>query len=346
MNSNIETRSKLRILVVSGGVSPEAEVSRASGNAVEAALRNGFSDVTHWGFDWDLRRKLLLSRPDVAFPVLHGGLGEDGSFQGFLEVLGIPYVGSGVAACAVAMDKHIAKTVFRAEGIPVAADIVCHRHHDPAAIAERAMEAYGGACVVKPTSQGSALGLSFCATHEQIVAGITHALAMSSRALIEPRIIGREITVAVLADPEPCALPPVEIVLPAGATFDYYHRYTPGACQHLCPAPLPAETLARVEQIGVAAHRALGCRHYSRTDLLVQDDGDIVVLELNTLPGMTATSLYPDAARAAGISFEELVRRLVELALAERRADSPCADAFQPSAVGRKRKPERKRPRR
>lgn len=316
MSSGTDRRKDLRILVVSGGQSSEAQVSYSSGNAVEEALRKSFADVTHFHLDLDLKRKLsLLARPDVIFPVTHGGHGEDGSLQGFLNILGIPYVGSGVAACALAMDKIMAKTIFRAEGIPVAADIVCCRQDNPVDIAKRAIEAFDGSCVVKPASQGSALGMSFCETRAQIVAGIAQALSLSQRALIEPRIVGREVTVAVLANPEPRALPPVEIVLPEGAHFDYYHRYTPGASCHLCPAPLPAETLERLEETGVAAHRALGCRHYSRTDMLVKDDGEIVVLELNTLPGMTETSLYPDAARAAGIQFDELVELLVDLAL-------------------------------
>lgn len=316
MNSNTDKIKGLRVWVVSGGTSSEAQVSFSSGKAVEEALRKSFADVTHAHLDFALKRSLtLLSRPDVIFPVTHGSLGEDGSFQGFLNILGIPYVGSDVTACALAMDKILAKTIFRAAGIPVAEDIVCDHHDDPIDAATQAMDAFGGACVVKPASQGSALGISFCATRAQIVEGIAQALALGQRALIEPRVIGREITVAVLADPEPRALPPVEVVLPDGARFDYYHRYTPGASRHVCPALLPTETLARLEQIGVAAHNALLCRHYSRTDMLLKDDGEIVVLELNTLPGMTETSLYPDAAHAAGIPFENLVKLLVDLAL-------------------------------
>jgi len=322
MSSNSDKRKGLRVWVVSGGNSSEAQVSFSSGKAVEEALRKSFADVTHAHLDFALKRSLtLLSRPDVTFPVTHGSLGEDGSFQGFLNILGIPYVGSDVTACALAMDKILAKTMFRAaEGIPVTADIVCCRHDDPADITNRAMDAFGGICVIKPASQGSALGISFCETRSQIIAGIAKALALSHRALIEPLIVGREVTVAVLADPEPRALPPVEVVLSEGARFDYYHRYTPGASSHLCPAPFPAETLERLEQIGVAAHKALGCRHYSRTDMLVKDDGEIFVLELNTLPGMTETSLYPDAARAAGIPFEDLVKVLVDLALVREHA--------------------------
>jgi len=317
MGTSPNKRNSPRIWVVSGGKSSESQVSLSSARAVNEALRESFADVTHAHLDFAFKRSLTqLSRPDVIFPVTHGSLGEDGSFQGFLNVLGIPYVGSGVEACALAMNKILAKTVFRATGgIPVAADIVCCRHDDPADIANRAMDAFGGICVTKPASQGSALGISFCETRSQIVAGIAQALALSHRALIEPLIVGREVTVAVLADPEPRALPPVEVVLSDGARFDFYHRYTLGASSHLCPAPFPVEMLERLEQIGVAAHKALGCRHYSRTDMLVKDNGEIVVLELNTLPGMTNTSLYPDAARAAGIPFDELVRRLVELAL-------------------------------
>jgi len=307
--------NNLRIAVLSGGDSAEAEISRKSAASVVKALKTNFREVMELEADYDLWRKLVLGRQDVdvVFPVLHGGVGENGSVQGFLECLGIPYCGSAVSASAIAMDKILAKNQFRAAGLPVLDDIVCSVGDDYAAIAVRTTTAFAR-CVVKPATQGSALGISFCDTPQKVINGLLQALGLSDRALIERRFEGREITVAVLADPVPRALPPVEVILPDGCTFDFYHRYTAGAAKHVCPASLDEGTQRRVEAIALGAHRALGCRHYSRTDMLLASNGEVALLELNTIPGMTATSLYPDAARAAGISFEELVKRLVTLA--------------------------------
>jgi len=180
--------------------------------------------------------------------VLHGGKGENGCFQGFLEILGLRYIGSGVTACAVAMDKILAKTQFRAVGLPVMDDFVCGVGDDLAAIADKAAAAFTH-CVVKPATQGSALGMSFCSTREQLAEGIAQALTFSGRALIERRFVGREITVAVLADPKPRALPVVEVIVPDGCAFDFYHRYTIGAAEHVCPALLDDSTRRLVEEM-------------------------------------------------------------------------------------------------
>lgn len=305
---------ELKILVVSGGDSPEAEVSRKSGMAVEGALKKHFHKVSHFEFDRHLPRKIWMARPDVVFPTLHGGLGENGAFQGLLEVMNLPYVGSGVAACALAMNKALAKTQFQANGIPVVDGFVCHSGDSLPALSIKVIERFPDGVVIKPCAAGSALGVSFCETHSQILEGLSHALSFGNGALIEKRFRGREITVGVLADPEPRALPPVEIVVSDG-WFDFYHRYTPYAAQHICPVPLIDAIRQRIEEVAIASHVTLGCRHFSRIDMLLGEDGEVVVLEVNTLPGMTETSLYPDAARAAGIPFEALVRRLVEMAI-------------------------------
>lgn len=315
-------KSKTRILVICGGHSAESAVSRKSGEAVAAALKVNYSNVELCDCTlYDLPRRLMVAnKPDVVFSTLHGGLGEDGSVSGLLNILGVKYVGSTVAASALAMDKKLAKTIFKAAGLPVLPDMVCGPDDDVSATAQKALDTFPDGSVVKAIDQGSAIGLSFCNTVEQYVAGIQQALSYSygSGALIEKRFCGRELAVAVLEDPIPRALPPVEIVLPSGSIFDYYHRYTEGAAVHLCPAPLGESVRLRVEEVAVAAHRALGCRHYSRADLLVNDAGEVALLEVNTIPGMTATSLFPEAAKATGINFPSLVKLLVELALADK----------------------------
>lgn len=247
---------------------------------------------------------------------MHGGKGENGCFQGFLEILGVAYVGSGVAACALAMDKALAKCVMQGAGIPVA-DGFCTAGEDIEPYVALALERFrGNGCVVKPNSAGSALGVSFCKSEDEVRKGLALALSFSSSALIERWFVGREITVAVVEDENDAVLafPPVDVVTPAGKWFDYEHRYTPGASRHICPADLSEGIAQRVQQYAMTAHQAIGCRDYSRVDLLVNDKGDAVVLELNAIPGMTETSLFPDAVRSAGYDLVELVRRLVSRA--------------------------------
>ena len=312
----------LRIAVISGGDSTEAAVSRNSGRAVETALRASFLHVEHCEFDADLPARLVAGGIDVVFPVLHGGKGENGCFQGFLEILGIAYVGSGVTACALAMDKALAKCVMQGAGVPVA-DGFRTAGEDIEPYVALALERFqGNGCVVKPNSAGSALGMSFCNTEDEIRKGLALALSFSSSALIEQWFIGREITVAIVEDENDVllAFPPVEIVTPTGQWFDYEHRYTPGASRHICPAELPEAVSKRVQHYAMTAHQAIGCRDYSRVDLLVNKVGNALVLELNAIPGMTEISLFPDAAQSAGYDFVELVRLLVSRAVKRRRS--------------------------
>lgn len=310
-------KSKTKVVVLCGGNSAEAQVSRKSGACVAEALQANYANVEVLDCrPFDLPRRLQLSKPDVVFSMLHGGVGEDGTVSALLTLLGIRFVGSGVAASALAMDKRLAKIHFRAADLPVLPDIACNAGDDVSQVARQAVEEFPEGGVVKATNQGSAIGLSFCETTDQFESGIRQALSYGSSALIERRFRGREITVAILEDPDLCALPPVEILIPAGSHFDYYHRYTEGASTHLCPAPLEPTIRSRVEDVAIRAHRVLGCRHYSRVDMLISDAGEVALLELNSIPGMTKTSLYPDAARAASISYEDLVQCLVERALA------------------------------
>jgi D-alanine-D-alanine ligase len=310
----------LNIVVICGGSSAEAEVSRVSAAGVRRALEASFTRVETLELDANLAPRLLQLRPDVVFPVLHGPPGEDGTVQGFLEVLGLPYVGSDVHASASAMDKVIAKQFFRLAGLPVADDAVVATGEDLAVAADRIERSLGYPLVVKPCRQGSSLGVTLAANANELHGGLRLALAMDSRILVERRIPGREITCGVLdVGPGPVACPVIEIVTPEDTWYDFEHRYTPGLSRHLLPAPLPAGVGARVQEMAVRAHLALGCRDLSRSDFVVTEGGEICLLELNSLPGMTPTSLYPEGVAALGVSFEQLVFRLAHRAWARRQ---------------------------
>ena len=244
-------------------------------------------------------------RIDVAFIALHGPWGEDGKLQGVLELLGIPYTGSGVLASALAMDKVMAKTVLAANGLDVPEGEVVTSATDRPSIQPPS--------VVKPVESGSSFGLTMIEDPAAYPAAIAEALRFDRRALVEERIRGRELTVGVIGLDDLRALPVIEIV-PKGASFDYHAKYDPSASDELCPAPIPDEVAARAQDFAIRAHRALGCRGISRTDLMWAGER-MVVLEVNTMPGMTPNSLVPKAATVAGITYAELVDRLVGWAL-------------------------------
>lgn len=310
----------LKVAVICGGSSAEAAVSRSSAAQVAQALRASFGAVQLIELDAQILPQLLAFEPDVVFPVMHGPVGEDGTLQGFLEILGLPYVGCGVAASACAMNKHVAKQLYRAAGLPVADDALLRRGVEIATTAAALAARFPGGVVVKPVDQGSAIGVEFATGPQEIAQAVTKCFEVSAAALVEERIIGREITAGVLERDVPEALPVIE-VRSIGGWYDFEHRYAPGASEHLIPAPISASAYAEVQAVALAAHIALGCRDLSRSDFVVSEDGRVVILETNTLPGMTPTSLYPDGARAAGISFEQLVRGLVLRAHARRQRE-------------------------
>lgn len=254
---------------------------------------------------------------DVAFIALHGKYGEDGTIQGFLDLIGMPYTGSGVLASALAMDKVMAKRVLAAEGIPVPRGVHISRADLKAPDSSWLMRANDlRPAVVKPSKQGSSVGMSLVDAGADMATAVRTALRHDDEALVEERIFGTEITVAVLGvlgSSELQALPVVEIV-PKRAFFDYQAKYDPDQCDEICPARITAEATRTAQALAMRSHRALSCRGYSRTDMILGPHGP-VVLEVNTLPGMTVNSLLPKAAAAAGIPFGELLDRLVRLAL-------------------------------
>ncbi len=309
-------KEKPSVAVVCGGPSAEAEVSRTSGRCVAEALQATYANVSLIELDEFIAGAQGDARADVVFPALHGPPGEDGTFQGFLEMIGVPYVGCGVQASACGMDKVIAKQLFRTRGVPVADEVVVYRSDGVERGIEKIQSQLGEDVVVKPTNQGSALGVLFGDDLTDLAGAIEAAFEYDERVLVEERLYGREITVAVLERNGFEALPVIEIVCPPGSWYDYEHRYTPGLSDHVMPAPLPEDQYRRTQEVSVMAFEALGCRDISRVDLVVPEEGEPIVLEVNTMPGMTPTSLYPDAARGAGLSFEQLVAHFIEQAYA------------------------------
>ncbi|HET8644920.1 MAG TPA: D-alanine--D-alanine ligase, partial [Vicinamibacteria bacterium] len=256
------------------------------------------------------------ARIDVAFLALHGPYGEDGTLQGMLDLIGIPYVGSGTLASALAMDKAMAKKVFQAEGIPVPAGLVVHRgefHRDADTVAERAARAALPA-VVKPARQGSSIGMSMVKEAAAMRGALEEAFEFDSVVLVEERLDGTELTVGVIGNRDLQALPVVEIVSKR-EFFDYRAKYDPGLSEEIVPARISDEASRAAQELALRAHRALGCRNLSRVDMMQTKARGPVVLEVNTMPGMTMNSLLPKAAQAAGIPFGQLLDRLIQLAL-------------------------------
>jgi len=306
---------RLRLALLAGGTSGEREVSLAGAAGVERALDSARYEMRRYDPAIDLARLAVEANEiDVAFILLHGPMGEDGTVQGFLDLLDIPYQGSGVLGSALAMDKHLAKTLYRLHGLPVAPWVLVEAGR-PVETVELCRQ-LRLPLVVKPVRQGSSLGMSLVRTEEELPSALARALAMDSRVLVEEFVRGREITVGVLGNDELTALPLVEIIPGEQYEyFDYEAKYTQGASREICPAPVAEEVARRARVYGQEAHRALCLRGYSRTDMILRENGELVLLETNTIPGMTPTSLLPQAARAYGLEFGALLDRLIELAL-------------------------------
>ena len=303
------------IVVVMGGPSTEAEVSRRSGTAILEALRS--KDYPAVGMELvptTFAEEIQKLNPAIVFNALHGKYGEDGILQGTLDMLGIPYTGSGVRAAALTMDKLTAKRIFRAEGIRTPRFLcICAGEHD-ANIAERIRTEFGLPVVVKAPEQGSSIGVYIVTRAEDLQSAIDEAFSYGSEVLIEEFIRGRELTVVVWGTPTDAeALPVIEITTTSGR-YDYASKYTPGASAHIVPAELSAECTAAVQDLAVRAFCACGCTGVARLDVMLGEEGEPYAIEVNAVPGMTATSLVPDAARAVGIEFPELCEKILAMA--------------------------------
>jgi len=307
--------SPLRVALLAGGKSGEREVSLAGARELERALDPARYRVTRYDPATDIARLASdVEAIDVAFILLHGRFGEDGTVQGFLDLLGVPYQGSGVLGSALAMDKDAAKAVYQSHGLPVSPWQMAKKTdaEDPSPL----LSSLTFPVVVKPVRQGSSLGMSVAHTPIELANAIAKAFEYDQEVMVEQYVRGREITVGVIGNQELTALPLVEIIPGEGHNFfDYQAKYQAGASREICPAQVSEAIRCTAQDYAIRAHRALRLRGYSRTDMIVTDDGGLVLLETNTIPGMTPTSLLPQAAAAAGMPFPTLLERLLELAL-------------------------------
>jgi D-alanine-D-alanine ligase len=309
-----------RIAVLKGGRSLERQVSLNSGARVEESLRRLGHEVIEVDVGHDLVDRLSADRPDLAFVVLHGRDGEDGTVQELLEVLDIPYTGSRVSACIRASDKVLAKHAMRDAGMPTP---------DFFAFSETAFRSLGAAqalpaissrlrfpIVVKPASQGSALGIKFARAEADVPTALIAAFSYDKKVLLERYVAGRELAVSVLeVDGQPRALPIVEAVPEKDAFYDFESRYEIGRTRFICPAELDTDVTARVQDLALQAFELLGCSVFARVDLMLDaETSEPFVLEVNPIPGLTETSLLPQAADAADIGFDDLIARIVAAA--------------------------------
>ena len=305
-----------RILVLMGGYSEEREVSLRSGQAVLNALKSKGYEALGMDLKGTALQEITEYHPDLVFIALHGKDGEDGTVQGMLEIMGIPYTGSGVASSAIGMNKVLTKKLLIYEGIPTAPFIILKKNEftEPDRELSQLLKIIGLPMVIKAATQGSSIGTFIVYNSDQIMDAIMAAFKYDNELLVEQFIEGTEVTSTVLGNESLQVLPLIEITS-ANEFYDYESKYTPGLCQHIIPARIAEEIRSNVAGLSERVYRAIGCRGYSRVDFIIDTAGQPLVLEINTLPGMTEMSLVPDAARAAGISFEELVEKIVRMAL-------------------------------
>jgi D-alanine-D-alanine ligase len=312
----------MKVAVLKGGRSLERNVSLRSGARVEDALQRLGHDVVPVDVGADLVDRLRDVAPDVAFVALHGRGGEDGTVQELLELIGVPYTASGPSACSRCMDKVVAKHELRGAGLPTP---------DFYAFSQAAFEELGAAralpaleerldfpIVVKPAAQGSALGIKFARTAADVPGAIVAAFSYDTKVLLERHVEGRDLAVSVIDGPSgPEALPVVEAIPQGDDFYDFEARYEIGRTTFHCPADIGDEATDRAQELALAAYATLGCAGFARVDLMLEEaTGELYLLEANAIPGLTDTSLLPLAAEAAGISFEDLIARIVELAVA------------------------------
>ncbi len=309
--STLSAVRRRRVAVLFGGPSSERAISIRSAAAVRAALRR--LGIPHVPIDLTSRvsEPLRQRKINLAFLTTHGTVGEDGRLQGLLDVMGIPYTGSGVLASALAMHKPTAKRLFQSAGLATPRWAVVRK-------GELVLPRTVGMSlplVIKPASQGSAVGITLARTPSEFRAGLQKSGRLENEILVEDYVPGTEITVGLLGD----QILPVVDILPVHAFYDFHSKYAPGGSRHILPSRLPSAVQQKAQEMAATAFHLLGCRHVGRVDLIVDKRGRPTLLEVNTLPGMTDTSLLPDAARAVGLDFDALVVRLLELAVNDKR---------------------------
>lgn len=310
-------KNKIQLALLCGGRSAERDVSLAGAKEVKKALDTSRYDIRCYDPAKDLAR-LVKDAPslDVAFILLHGRYGEDGTIQGLLDLIGLPYQGSGVLGSALAMDKQLTKIIYQEAGIPTPPWI--NLLQSDKVYIKKIVNHLGIPLIVKPCSQGSSVGIRKVLDENELYPAIKEAFQWDNRVLVESFIEGKDITVGILGLEKLLPLPAVEIIPGSSYSFfDYNAKYLPGATKEICPANIPKEASETAKAMAVAAHKALQLRAYSRTDMILSNTGTIFALETNTIPGMTSTSLFPQAAEAAGFSFSKLIDKLIDMALSE-----------------------------
>lgn len=305
------------IAVIRGGKSAERKISLKTGKAILTALKSKNYSVVDIDPKDNLHQQLADNEIDIAFIALHGRYGEDGTIQGYLELEEIPYTGSGVLGSAVAMDKITSKRLFEQAGIATPEFMVLNKETDSVekkTIKKKIKENFSLPIVIKPAVEGSSLGLSITKEEKNILSDIEQAFEYDEEILIEEYIPGQEITVGILGNKDVEALPVIEI-RPRNGVYDYEAKYTKGATEFVIPADLEERVYQQAQKLSLQAHQILNCQGVSRVDLRVAPTGEVYVLEVNTIPGMTETSLLPQAAAEMGLSFPELVEQILKLAL-------------------------------
>jgi D-alanine-D-alanine ligase len=306
---------KPKIAVLMGGHSLEREISLQSGKRVAAALKRLGYRVAALDVDEHIVTTLKREKADMCFIALHGKFGEDGTIQELLEIMGLPYTGAGVLASMFGMDKALSKEIFKRDGIPTppffSLSVGAIKEMGASNVLKDVVADLGLPIVVKPSSQGSALGIKMIETDAELPAAILSALSYDDKVILEKYIKGVEVAVSVLGVERPHALPAVEIV-PKKHYFDFEAMYTMGKTDYFVPARIPDETFKQVQHVAVKVFKSLQCKDMGRVDFIIGKDDVPYVLELNTIPGLTETSLLPMAAQEAGMEFDELVEKIVE----------------------------------
>lgn len=304
------TSKKINIAVLYGGLSAEREVSIQSGKQVVSSLKNLGHNVTEVDVDKDVSSKLIQVEPDVAFIALHGPQGEDGTIQGLLEILGIKYTGSGVLASAIGMDKCASKKIFISEGLPTPRFVQFYEND----IDYSKIESLGWPVVIKPNCQGSSVGVSIVHNKDKLQEAFQSAFKHDSKVLAEEFIIGREIQCGIIGNKKLISLEPIEIISEK-EFFDFEAKYDPSLAREIVPAEITKEEKTLVQELSIKAYKALDCRGFARVDTFLDDKGRVFVSEINTVPGLTVNSLFPKEAIASGLGFDEMIQKIVDLAL-------------------------------
>ena len=299
----------MKIVILAGGDSSEREISLKSGKEVFNALKKkGHELFLLDPVEENFCEKILKIKPDCVFIALHGGKGEGGIIQGFLETLNIPYTGSDTLSSAICLNKLISKKILKFHKIPTPDFIVVDKSFSPEKIP------FKYPVVVKPASQGSTIGIKIVEKESELYKAIKEAFNYDNEVFIEKYIDGKEVTVSIIGNENPKVMPIIEIITPTGF-YDYKAKYTPGGSIHKIPPDLPENVIKKVEDVAIKAYKAVKCSGFARIEIIVSKKGTPYILDINTIPGLTKTSLFPDSAKAAGIPFEELCEKIINLAL-------------------------------